>query len=92
MARYLIEVRHSNDHDGCVRALDAISRHGSHLVTHADFGCGDGVHTGWLAVEVDDADEARQMIPPQYRNDASVVRLRKWTREEIEDMMKKLES
>ena len=52
MPKFLIEVRHSDEHEGCVKALNAIIQHGSHLATHADFGCEDGVHTGWLIVDV----------------------------------------
>ena len=92
MARYLIEVPHANDHDGCIRALDAITRHGSHLVTHADFGCEDSVHVGWMIVDVDDQETAKQMVPPQFREDARIVKLRNWTREQIEEMVKGLES
>ncbi len=91
MPRFLIEIRHSDEHEGCVRSLDAIMKHGSHLVTNADFGCEDGVHAGWLIAELDSHDEARQLVPPQYRGDARVVQLRKWTQEQITDMLKQLE-
>ena len=67
MSKYLIEVHHSDEHEGCVRALNAIMNFGSHLATHTDFGCEDGVHTGWLIVDVETREEARQMIPPQYQ-------------------------
>ena len=92
MPRFLIEIRHSTEHEGCVRSLDAIVNHGSHLVTQAEFGCEDGVHAGWLTVDVDSRDEALRIVPPQYRVDASVVRLRKWTKEEIKAMLQELES
>ena len=91
MSRFLIEIPHATEYEGCLRGLDAIVKHGSHLITHADFGCEDGVHVGWLIVDADDHDEAKRMVPPQYRTDARVVKLRKWTKEQIEEMMKKLE-
>lgn len=91
MARFLIETRHESGHEGCVRALDAITKFGSHLATHAEFGCEVGEHVGWIIVEVDDEETAHQMIPPQFRSGARVVRLRKWTREEIEAMLQELE-
>ena len=92
MPRFLIEIRHSTEHEGCVRSLDAIINHGSHLVTQAEFGCEDGVHAGWLTVDVDSRDEALRIVPPQYRADASVVRLRRWTKEEIKAMLQELKS
>ena len=54
MPRFLIEFDHDNDHEGCIRSLSAIMAYGSHLVTHAEYGCADDVHTGWLIVDVDD--------------------------------------
>ena len=92
MERYLIEVRHSDEHEGCVRALNAIMEHGSHLATHADFGCEDGVHIGWLIVDVETRAEAHQMVPPQYQSDARVIKLRRWNRIEIEKMLAELET
>ena len=92
MPRFLIEIRHADEPEGCIKTLDAIVKYGSHLVTNADFGCTDGVHTGWLIVEVDSHEEARQIVPPQFRGDCRIVQLKKWTREEIAEMVKSLES
>ena len=91
MSRFLIEIPHSSEHEGCVRSLAAIANYGSHLVTQCDFGCEDGVHCGYLIVDVESRDEARHMVPPPYRVDARVTKLRKWTREQIETMLKELE-
>ena len=57
MPKFLIEFRHADDYEGGVRALDVLSTLGSHLVSHADFGCEDGVHCGWMVVEVGDRNE-----------------------------------
>jgi hypothetical protein len=92
MARYLIEITHSDEHEGCVKALNSIMQFGSHIATHADFGCEDGVHIGWLIVDVDTREEARQMIPPQYHADARVTKLRRWNRQEIEKMLLEFEA
>jgi len=48
MPRFLIEIRHSDEYEACVRAFDAIVNFGSHLVTNAEFGCEDGEHAVWL--------------------------------------------
>ena len=65
---------------------------GSHLITSADWGCEDGVHTGWLIADLDSREEALQIVPPQYRADTRVILLRRWSRSEIEDMRRELES
>lgn len=90
MPRFLIETQHGDDYQGCVRALDAVTKYGSHLVTHTEFGCEDGVHTGWLIVELDSHEEAMQLVPPNYRSSARIIKLRHWTRDEIEEMVKDL--
>ena len=91
MPKFLIELRHSNEYEGCVRALDAIMEHGSHLITNAQWGCDDGVHSGWLIADLDSREEALQLVPPQNRADTRIVQLRTWSRAEIEEMKKELE-
>jgi len=44
MARYLIEVPHEPDSAPARRRCKIFLDTGSHFLTHADFGCGDGVH------------------------------------------------
>jgi hypothetical protein len=90
--KFLIEFQHSNEYEGCVRALDAITKYGSHLMTNADWGCEDGVHTGWLIADLGSREEALQLVPPQYRADTRIVQLRKWSRDQIEEMMRELGS
>jgi hypothetical protein len=90
MAKFLIEFRHADDYEGCVRALDVLSTLGSHLVSHADFGCEDGVHCGWMVVEVNDRREAELIVPPPLRPDARVIQLRRWSPEEITAMVSEL--
>jgi hypothetical protein len=84
---YLIEVHHASAREGCIKALHALEQSGSHFVTHADFGCKDGVHCGWLAVEADDRDMASAIVPPEFRSGARVVELCKFSREDIHRMM-----
>lgn len=83
MPRYLIELSHANEYSACVRALQALERHGSHLVTHMDWGCKAGVHSGWLIADLDSRTEATMMVPAQFRQEARIVELNKFTRDEI---------
>jgi len=89
MARYLIEVPHESEVVACARAVKVLLETGSHFLTHADFGCCDGVHKGWIVVDVDSKDEARNMLPPSYRSRASVVELCKFGIVELDDLIKR---
>ena len=91
MPRYLIELTHEDEHDACVRALRAIEQYGAHFVTHADWGCYDGCHCGWLVVELDSREEALRLVPPEFRPEAKIVQLNKFTREEIASLIAGLE-
>ncbi len=91
MPRYLIELTHEDEHDACVRALRAIEQYGAHFVTHADWGCHDGIHCGWLVVELDSREEAMMVVPPEFRPEARIVELNRFTREEIASLIAGLE-
>jgi hypothetical protein len=88
MARFLIEVPHGPDVVDCSKAVAILLRTGSHFLTHADWGCRDGVHKAWIVVEVDSHDEARRMVPMEYREKATVVRLNHFDLHKIEQYLK----
>ena len=88
MPRFLIEVPHEPDVLSCARAVKVLLESGSHFLTHADFGCHDGVHKAWIVVDVDNKDEARNMLPVVYRRDAGIVELCKFGLDELDDMIK----
>ena len=58
-------------------------------MTHADWGCKDGNHKAWLVLEADSKDEARFVVPAQFRNEARITRLAKFTIEEIDSFLKR---
>jgi hypothetical protein len=88
MARFLIEVPHEAEVVACARAAKVLLESGSHFLTHADFGCHDGVHKAWIVVDVDSKDEARRMLPPLYRRQATIVKLGKFGLDELDDLIK----
>ncbi len=92
MPRYLIEIPHEDHHDTCVRALRTIEKYGAHLLTQADWGCKAGTHCCWLIAEVSNRDEAMHVVPPEFRQEARIVELNKFTREEIASLVTELES
>ena len=91
MPRFMIELTHDDDHTTCVRVLQTVERYGAHFFAHADWGCKDDVHGAWMTVEVDTQEEALQLVPPQFRHEARIVQLNKFTREEIASLVEELE-
>ena len=91
MARFLIEVPHESQVVSCYRAIRVLLESGSHFLTHADFGCDDGVHKAWIVVEAESKDEARNILPPLYRRQATIVQLCKFGLEQLPDLMRRHE-
>ena len=52
----------------------------------------DGEHKAWIIADVADKSEACCIVPPQFRPDAKVTRLNKFTMDEIEDILQKHEA
>jgi hypothetical protein len=88
MAKFLIEVPHESETVACARAVKILLESGSHFLTHADFGCEDGVHKAWISVDVDSKEEARHLLPPAYRSRATIVRLCKFGIEELDELIR----
>ena len=87
-ARFLIEIPHQENVVACARVVEVFLRSGSHFLSHADWGCKDGVHKAWMLVEVDSKDEARNIIPSAFRAQAKIVQLNTYTIEEIEGVLR----
>lgn len=87
MARFLIELPHEPDGMACARFVKLILTSGSHFLTHADWGCKDGEHSGWIIVEVGSKDEARSILPPPFRSQAKIVELNYFTTEQMDAVM-----
>lgn len=79
MPKFLIEVQHEDEKLSCARLVQVFLSTGSHYLTHADWGCMDGVHTAWITVEVDNKEEARSILPPVYRPQAKIIALNKFS-------------
>jgi len=78
MAKFLIEVPHEATEAECIAAIQIFLKTGSHFLSHADWGCLDGMHKAWITVEADSKEEARGYLPPAYRSRASIVSLNKF--------------
>lgn len=88
MARFLIEVPHEAEEGACARVVEVFLKTGSHFLTNADWGCMDGDHRAWIVVDVESKEQARGIIPPVFRAHARVMRLNKFTMDEIEEILR----
>ena len=87
MPRFLIEVEHEPEEIACARAVKILFTAGAHFMTHTDWGCKDGIHKGWIIVDLESKDEARSILPPAYRSEARIVQLNSFSLEEIDDLL-----
>lgn len=82
MDRYIIESPHSA-HD-CKHVMEQVISMG--YITHYDWGCEAGVHTGWVVIEAENEEEALLSVPTFVRHEARAVRLNKFSPEKFEKM------
>ena len=82
MERFIIIAPHTNAE--CIEALQQMLFTG--YLTHFDWGCKDGDHTGWAIIEAENAKEALMVVPPSQRQTARAVHLTKFLGEEVEKM------
>ena len=87
MSRFLIEVPHEAEVAACARAVRVFLETGSHFLTHADWGCMDGVHKAWIIVDVEDKGQARTILPPVFRSQAEIVKLNEFTMAQLDEIM-----
>ncbi len=71
--------------------LNSLVQGGAHVLANAEFGCEDDVHKSWLIVESENDYYARLMVPPVLRDSALLVKLNRFTPEEIKEMHDKIE-
>jgi hypothetical protein len=88
MERFFVEIPHEDEVVACARAVRTLHETGSHFLTHADWGCKDGEHKGWMILEVGSKEEARQILPPAFRSQAKIVRLNRFAIEEIDEIIR----
>ncbi|MER3543226.1 MAG: hypothetical protein C4311_01155 [Chloroflexota bacterium] len=80
MDRYLIESPH--EAKDCARILRQVTAMG--YLLNFDWGCKAGVHCGWAIVEAEDEAQARLAVPLLVRAQARIVKLSRFSPEEVE--------
>ena len=84
MPQFLIEVPHEADTVACARVVQQFLTSGSHFLTHAEWGCKDGQHSGWIIVDMESKEDARSIIPPPFRSQARIIGLNNFTVEQMD--------
>lgn len=88
MPKFLIEVSHDEELLACAQVVESFLHYGSHFATKADWGCRDGVHKAWITIETENKEDARNILPPAYRSQAQIIKLNKFSMEEIDEILK----
>jgi len=84
MDRYLIETPHKAQE--CLNLFQLLNTQG--YLTHFDWGCMSGVHTGWAVIEANSDAEARLVVPPLVRSQARIVKVTKFDADALAQMHK----
>ncbi len=82
MDRYLVVSPHTAG--DCKQALKEV--HAIGYITHFDWGCMDGDHTGWVVLEAESVQQALMVVPPMQRHKAKAVKLVKFSPADIAGM------
>jgi hypothetical protein len=81
MERYFVESPHTPQE--CLRAHDEILAKGPGVLADYEWGCMAGDHTGYAIVEARNESEVKQTVPAFLGGKARVVKLNKFTPEQI---------
>jgi nicotinate-nucleotide pyrophosphorylase len=46
------------------------------------------VHKAWITIETDNKEEARNILPPAYRAQATIIKLNKFSMAEIDEILR----
>lgn len=87
MERYFVESPHTPQE--CLRALDEIMEKGPGVLARYEWGCMAGDHTGYATVEAGSEQEVRKTIPSFLAGKTRVVKLNKFTPEQIREFHRK---
>jgi hypothetical protein len=87
--KYLIEVPHEPDELACAKVIQVFLTSGSHFLSNADWGCGDGVHNAWMVVDVANRKEALGIVPPAFRAATKIVRLTRFVMDDLEPIFRR---
>jgi hypothetical protein len=84
---FLIETKHTPE--ACLSSLDEILKYNPKFLEKIYLGCKSGVHEGWAEVKAGSKSEALETyIPVKLRADARVIKVGRFTADQIRAMHK----
>jgi hypothetical protein len=87
MEKFHVESPHTPEE--CLRALDELLAKGFDVLAGYEWGCMAGDHTGYATVEAGSETEVRKSVPSFLAGKARIVKLNKFTPEQIREFHKK---
>jgi hypothetical protein len=87
MGKYFVESPHTPLE--CLRALDEILAKGPDLLGKYEWGCMAGDHTGYAILDAPGEMEVKEAIPTFLQGKTRIVKLNKFTPEQIREFHKK---
>jgi hypothetical protein len=81
MFEYLVISPHTAEE--CLTALNDVSMLGKDILAKYDWGCMSGDHTGYIKVQAASEAEALKVVPQAIRAKARVIKIAKFTPEQI---------
>ncbi len=73
----------------CLASLDSYAAKDAKLLEKIDWGCADGDHSGYLVVDAANKKAARDLLPAGEQEGAKIVKLNKFTVEQIAEYHQK---
>lgn len=87
LQKFLIISPHTGEQ--CLAVLDDMAAREPQILAKTEWGCMAGDHTGYTMVDAKDEAAARNMVPAAVRDQAKVIKVNKFTPEQIKSLHKK---
>ncbi|MBN2364847.1 MAG: hypothetical protein JXL67_01675 [Calditrichaeota bacterium] len=87
-SKYMVVLSHTPQE--CLTQLDRINAKGADVLNKFDWGCKSGVHTGYALIKSQNESEVINMLPSDEKKQAEIVKVDKFTPEELEKIHKKM--
>ncbi|HEX2696433.1 MAG TPA: hypothetical protein VHM28_01920 [Anaerolineales bacterium] len=79
MFRFFVESPHAPEE--CDKIIREI--HNAGYLHHFEWGCHDGVHTGWAFIETDNIEHVKQIVPWSIRDKAHFVKVENFAKRDV---------
>jgi len=84
---YFVQLPHTPEE--CLKAMDEVVAKSSKLLAKVNWACMAGDHTGYAFVEAASESAVRDMLPASQRDKARIVKVNKFTAEQIKSFHEK---